>query len=255
MEQDVELNELQEDFIHWTSEDRGISLENARERFLASLNLFPGGHRGPKFRRFCGLSYTVFSPFVSDRGEELEDAYRFHGPLHFLRMLSYGYAPVAQAPKILSELSKRETVAIIDYGCGLAQGSFWFARELGKVGVAVRLNLVDFETDRKRFLLWKAKKEGFACNFFPAEVGRPVPALPPSDLCIATEFFEHVHEPWRYFEVIDHALSPGAHILTNIADHRDEFMHVSPDLQRLRDAVEAKGYEHIEENRVIRKRG
>lgn len=253
MADEPRLNELQKEFITWNSERLGVSLETAEQRFLTSQAAFADGHRGAKFRRFCGSSYKAFLPFYSDEQGELEESYKFFSLLHFLRMLSYGYRSWPHTDEIVQQLSNKKFVNIIDYGCGLAQGSFWFANELRAVDVNVSLTLVDFPTLRKDFLTWKCKKDGIALTFIDANGHGPAPTLPKSNLCIATEFFEHVRNPIQYFAIIDEALEPGSWILTNVADHRDEFMHVSPELSDLRDYIEAQGYEHLVENRVMQK--
>jgi hypothetical protein len=43
-------------------------------------------------------------------------------------------------------------------------------------------------------------------------------------------------------------------LVTNVADHHDEFMHVSPQLGALRGRLEELGYEPVIQNRVYRKR-
>jgi len=64
-------------------------------------------------------------------------------------------------------------------------------------------------------------------------------------VCFALEFFEHVYDPVAYFTRIDQAMSGGGVLVTNISDRHDEFMHVSPKLGPLRQAVESRGYEEI----------
>ena len=250
---DQALNELQREFVSWNAERLNVPFKQALERFLASQSAFPDGHRGRKFRRFCGTSYKAFLPFFSDDAEELEESYKFFSLLHFLRMLSYGYTPWPHSDEIIRQLSNKKNIMIIDYGCGLAQASFWFADRLRFAGVEVSLTLVDFPTLRKDFLTWKCAKDGIPLIFIDADGERPASALPNAQLCIATEFFEHVRNPIHYFEVIDRALEPGSWILTNTEDHRDEFMHVSPNLAELREHIEKEGYKHFAANRVIQK--
>lgn len=247
------LNELQQEFITWNAERMGLSEEESLNRFLASQAAFPGGHRGGKFSGFCGTTYTAFLPFISDEAEELEESYKTFSLLHFLRMLAYKNPPLPQSRNIVRRLANRDEVMIIDYGCGLAQRSFWFVQRLQAAGVRASLTLVDFPTLRRDFLTWKCAKDDIPLIFIEANGKGPAPALPKAQLCIATEFFEHVHAPERYFEVIDHALEPGGWLLTNIADHHEGYMHVTPNLAGLRKHIDAKGYTHVVEDRVLRK--
>jgi cyclopropane fatty-acyl-phospholipid synthase-like methyltransferase len=81
----------------------------------------------------------------------------------------------------------------------------------------------------------------------------PIPEIPAIDLCIALEFFEHVYDPVAYFTRIDQVMSGGGLLVTNMGDHRQEFMHVSPQLGPLRKAVDERGYEEIFPNYIYRK--
>lgn len=247
-----DLNEMQEDFIQWNAERLGISRQVARQRFLASAAQFPGGHGGAKFRRFCSASYNTFAPFASDEDDDLRSTYQFHDPMQFLRMLAYDYTPVPFAAEIVRDLAAQgEAISIIDYGCGLAHGAFWFAKQLAVRNIAVHLNLVDFSSNRKDFLLWRCAHLGLNVTFFDADNSGPVDGLPASHLCIATDFFEHVHAPWKYFDAMDAALEPGAWLVTDLRDQSDGFLHVSPDLTELRRFITEAGYVHFDDNRVL----
>jgi hypothetical protein len=81
----------------------------------------------------------------------------------------------------------------------------------------------------------------------------PIPALPETDICFTTEFFEHVHDPLPYFERIDGKLTRGGLLVTGVMDHHAGFLHVSPQLQMLRHAIQARGYTELVPNRVFRK--
>jgi hypothetical protein len=48
-----------------------------------------------------------------------------------------------------------------------------------------------------------------------------------------------------YFTRIDAAMRGGGLLVTNIGDHHRDFMHVSPQLGALRDAVRARQYEEV----------
>jgi len=246
------FNEMQEDFIQWNAERLGISRQVARKRFQASVEQFPGGHSGARFRKFISASYNAFAPFTTDEDDDLRAVYQFHDPMEFLRMLSYSYCPVAYAEEIVRDLAARdEEISIIDYGCGLAHGAFWFAKQLAVRNIAVHLNLVDFPTSRKDFLIWRCAQLGLNVTFFDADNAGPVEGLPVSQLCIATDFFEHVRKPWRYFDAIDGAMDRGAWLVTDIRDQAQGFEHVSPDLAHLRTFIAEAGYVHFDENRVL----
>lgn len=248
---ETQLNELQEAFVDWNAKRLRTTRAKSRDRLLVSVNKFKGGHGGRQFRRFNGLSYEVMAPFFSDSEKEIEEAYRFHSHMHFLRMLSYDFKPWNFAEEMLDDLARNDRVTVIDYGCGLAHGSRWIAAALKARGIGVSLALVDFPTIRKDFLIWLCDRDGIDMKFHDAQVGGPVTDLPQAQTCIATEFFEHVRKPEKYFSAIDKALVPGGWLITNVNDHREEFMHVSPDLQTLRNRIETAGYAAKDPARVL----
>jgi SAM-dependent methyltransferase len=144
-------------------------------------------------------------------------------------------------------------VDIIDYGCGLAQTSRSLAMYLNQRGIAVRLFLVDIPTMLKDFLLWLGKQTGIETTFLDVTVTTPIPVLPKCDICIATEFFEHVYNPLIYFERIHNALKDNGLLITNISDHTKEFMHVTPNLQELRSKIQSLPYDMIMADKIYKK--
>jgi len=84
----------------------------------------------------------------------------------------------------------------------------------------------------------------------PAE---PLPALPPLDLCITTEVFEHLHDPIASLEATHKALKPSGFLYAGIHDLWPEFMHVSPDLSTCRDRLEMVRYDEVTPSLIFRK--
>lgn len=70
---------------------------------------------------------------------------------------------------------------------------------------------------------------------------------------IANEVFEHLHNPVSTFITLDAALDKDGFLLTNVADHEPEFMHVSPDLSALRARIAKRGYVELKPNVLFRK--
>lgn len=247
------LTRTQELFVQWRAECLGISAEESRARFVASWQSLPRGHFGADYREFCVLSHELFRPFHSDAPAEVFASYRFHAPLHFLRFLSYGHGNLVDAP-IEEDLASRKDVGIVDYGCGLAQGSIDLAERLQAKGVRVRLALVDIPTVMTEFLKWMTAKLGLSAEFIDCDERQPYPAFPPCHLCIANEVFEHIHEPLKAFENVDAALQPGGYLYAEISDHTVEFFHVSPSLGELRARLRDRGYAKVGAT-VYRKEG
>ncbi len=72
-------------------------------------------------------------------------------------------------------------------------------------------------------------------------------------MAIAIEIFEHLHDPLPALERLDAALRPEGFIITNVDDHEPEFMHVSPNLQVLRQRLASLGYDELGRYRLFRK--
>lgn len=247
------LTDTQKSFLLWNAERLGISLEESQQRYFTSWSAIREGHAGSDFRSFCSQSYDLFQVFFSDTGGEIYTAYQSHGPLHFLRMLSYPEPPWNSGDMIIEHLGKYSAVDIIDYGCGLAQSSRSLASYLQGKGITARLILVDIPTIRKDFLLWLGTQSDIETKFLDCSITSPIPNLPDCDICFATEFFEHVREPLQYFDHIHDALRKNGLLVTNISDHRDGFMHVSPNLQALRSRIQSLPYDELRANRIFRK--
>lgn len=249
----TELTPTQKLFLLWNAERLNIPLKEMQERYFTSWTAIPGGHAGSEYRSFNELSYKLFQVFCSDVGNEIYIAYQIHGLMHFLRMLSYPEPEWTPNDTVIRSLSAHSSVDIIDYGCGLAQSSRSLACYLKDRGLTTRLFLVDIPTIRKDFLLWLGTKAGIETHFIECTAASPMPDLPSCDVCIATEFFEHVYDPLSYFERIHKSLRKNGLLVTNIADHNAEFMHVSPSLLSVRKRIHSLSYEVLQENQIYRK--
>jgi hypothetical protein len=176
--------------------------------------------------------------------------------MHFLMMLGYleptwdEDQPVVRA---LTGRSGRDEIVIADFGCGLAQHSRTLAAHLVRQGARVRLVLADSPTLRKDFLLWLGAKTNIPTTFLDCTPETPAPKLPACDVLVATEFFEHVHDPLMYFERFNAALRVDGLLITHLADVAREYMHVCTDLGPLRNRIRSLGYEEIQSRRLYRK--
>jgi 2-polyprenyl-3-methyl-5-hydroxy-6-metoxy-1,4-benzoquinol methylase len=246
-------SKTQKRFIEWNAERLNIDFNESRDRYIKSMASLFNGHGGAKFNEFSSVSHEVFLPFFSDNKEEIYDTYSFYGYLYFLRMLSYN-DPVWQAdhPVILGT-AELNPVTILDFGCGLAQHSRSLAEYMKESGKDVRLYFADIPTIRKDFLLWLAEKDGIKADFLDCTKETPLPEFAPSDVCIATEVFEHLYDPIPYFHKIDEALNVGGYLITNASDHHAGFMHASPKLGLLRKEFSSLGYEEVYKHRLYKK--
>ena len=248
------LNKTQELFICWNSERLGISEQESRERFLSSWKAVRGGHAGADFRRFNVLSHDLLQVFFGDSEREVYDTYQFHSPVHFLRMLAYSCPPWNDSDFLVGHLLEKKSVRIVDYGCGLAQRSRALAEVLAAGGVGVKLTLVDIPTLRKDFLLWLGAKTGVETVCLDSTTATPIPELPETDLCFAIDFFEHVYHPEKYLEHIHSALATDGFLMADVADHKREFLHVTPSLRHLRQKISSLGFEEVVSGELFQKK-
>jgi hypothetical protein len=243
----------QDYFVAWNAERLGITLDESRSRYLQSWNALPNGHSGRAFGKFHGHCYDVFKVFADDSPREVMDAYKVHGYVHFLTMLTYPEPQWFDDDAIVRRLLDRKEISILDFGCGLAQQSRTLAEYLHAKGLGVRIALADIPTVRKDFLLWWGRHTGIPTTFLECTAEQPRPELPGIDLCFALEFFEHVYDPVAYFGSVDEAMAGNGILVTNMGDHHKDFMHVSPKLGALRQAVHASGYLEIFANFIYQK--
>ena len=248
-----QLSLTQRHFVQWNAARLEISEAESFERLKHSWNTIDGGYGGDRFRNFNVTCHDVFQVLYGDNEDELFDSYEYFAPLHMLRMLSYPELKIKPDNLIVTTLQNLTHITILDFGCGLAQVSRALASFFTSKGISVNLFLADIPTIRKDFLLYLGDRSGIKTTFLNCTRFRPIPSLPTHHICIATEFFEHVHEPIKYFEAIDSALQPEGVLVTNTADHNKEFMHVSPNLEALREALAYSNYEVLKKNRVYRK--
>ena len=249
-----QLNETQRIFVSWNAERLGLTDSQSFERFQRSWNRFEGGFGGGDYRDFNVTAHEAFRVLHDDSPGEVMASYQVFAPLHFLRMLSYGEPKIGPGSFIVQNVADDGALGILDFGCGLAQQSRALARYFKAQGRAVTLYLADIPTIRKDFLLYLCARTGIDCTFLDCTEAAPVPQIPAHQLCIATEFFEHVYDPVRYFRAIDQGLANQGILVTNSANHNREFMHVTPDLSSLREALEAAGYQPLKENRIFVKK-
>jgi SAM-dependent methyltransferase len=247
------LNSWQEAFCDWDAERLGTHPDESRSRYRESWGLFKGGHGGGEFRHFCGTSHELYRVFFDDSPAEIFDAYQFHGLMHFLRQLSYSEPTWSDDHAILRSLAGKGGIMISDFGCGLAQTSISLAKALRAQGASVRICLFDIQTMRLDFLAWLCERLGIPCTMVACSQQKPIPALPPSDVFVVREVFEHLHDPLPYLEAIDGALNGGGFLITNVNDHQAEFMHVSPNLDRVRRRLIELGYDEVRQYQLYRK--
>jgi hypothetical protein len=250
---DIPLNPYQAAFCEWNAQRLDISIDESKRRFVASLRTLRGGHSGIALRIYNDIAHSLYQVFASDAENEVVSAYELHSPAHFLRTLSQPPPAWADDHPAVRAFARVGPVTILDFGCGMAQPSISLAQRLQAAGAHPDLLLADIPTMRFEFVGWLVKAWGLDAQLFPCTPEEPVPALPECDVLIAREFFEHVYDPVTYMNALDRSVRSGGMLVTNVADHHDEFMHVSPNLAALRARLGELGYEPLIGNRVYRK--
>jgi hypothetical protein len=247
------FNRTQELFISWNAERLGISQEDSRRRYLQSWNVVDGGHRGAGFEIFMYLNQEIFSVFFGNSDEELFETYRFHGYRDLLRQMIFPEPEFGPDHPIIKGLEDRQEVAIVDFGCGLAQRSRFLAEYLQGQGKKVNVHLADIPSIAEPFLVWMGENTDLDLEFLPCTREQPMPELPACQVLVATEFFEHVRNPLEYFRYFDAKLERGGFLWTDVADHEEGFLHVSPELKVLRAELKDHGYRDVVPHVILHK--
>jgi SAM-dependent methyltransferase len=245
------LNEWQQAFCRWNAERLGIGVPESTERFQQSWAALKKGHGGRHFKLYCELNHDLMRPFAGNRENEIFAAYQAHAPLHFLRMLSYR---VPTWPGHIPELQPffdASNPVICDFGCGLAQASISLARFLRDR--RPHLVLIDIPVPQLEFLRWFCRDLKLNAAFAECTPAAPLPDFSACDVLIATELFEHLHDPLPYLKTFASRIKPGGFLVTNIADHDPEFLHVTPKLAPLRHYLRENSWKELRLNRIFRK--
>lgn len=252
-EKPASLNQWQQAFCEWNAERLGIPPVESVDRFKQSCAALKGGHGGRAFKLYGEIQHELLRPFASNRADEIVDAYKTHAQVHFLRMLSY---PLPAWPDHIPELAplfEKRALTIVDFGCGLAQTSISLAQFLQGRGRTLELFLVDLPVPQLEFLRWLCRRLKLPATIAECTPTAMLPPLPACDLLIATELFEHLHEPLGHLKAFTTAVRPGGFLLTNIADHESEFLHVTPKLAPLREFLRQHGWPELRPSRIYQK--
>jgi hypothetical protein len=173
------------EFVEFLVDKRDIDTQKARILVANPNKLFSGGWGGNVYRRFTELALETFRPLYDDAADALiMETYRFHVAFDFLRMLSYAIPTVQDVGPIVSRLSTRPSVQIVDYGCGLANRAIAVSRYLIAQGVKVKLYLLDIRRELHfSFLNSLCRKYEIDSEFIEVTQNNLYPELPPHDYC------------------------------------------------------------------------
>jgi len=246
-----ELTETQKLFIEWNAERLKISTEECRKRFFRSMERFVNGHTGSEFDEYCELTHDVFNVLYGDKEEELYDSYAFYGTLDFLRYLSYPLPRYEDNSILIKSIGQKSKIVIVDYGCGLAQSSRALANYFAGRNVPTELHLFDIPTIRKDFLKWIYRESSVKLTLHDCTANNPIPEIPHCDVLFALEFLEHVYNPMIYVQRFHESLMNKSILVTNVEDHKVEFMHVTPILKEVRNHIRDLRYALISDDQAF----
>ena len=261
------LNQVEKDFIEFTSKKRKRPYEEMADIYLSTKNRFE--FSSFEYRKLNEDIHNLFKIIYNDKNEEeLIDSYKFHALMHLFRFISYSY-PQNQVQrkgifgkllnfkkekfqttktmdskffgivKLLVEKTKK-TPIVVDYGCGLVYVSF----EISTFEKKSKIYLVDVDCLTLEFAEFRFKKRGVNVKIIPVSKDNIYPKLPKHNICIATEIMEHIIQPLKVYQNIWDSLEVGGIIYGNFEDHKKEMFHVSPNLSELRCRLR-EGFERI----------
>jgi len=236
-----------EDFVQFVAARRGLGPEQARSLVTRAQKQFSGGWSGDEYRRFSDQALETFKPLYDDTTDrEVIATYKFHGPLDFLRMLGYAIPKPKEIEAVVGRLAGKDTVELVDYGCGLAHRSLAISRQLKARGCKVKLNLVDIRKElHGAFLEFLCQKYDIAHEFIEVSPENLYPDLPSHDYCDNVSVLEHIREPVVVIDKTHKAMKPGGLFLAYVADQEEEMMHISPDLSTARTRMNELGYKQV----------
>lgn len=235
------------EFVEFVAQKRGINAFQAQAMVKKAEGQFKGGWGGNEYRRFTELALETFRPLFDDNADaEVIETYKFHAGFDFLRMLGYSVPTSEDIEPIVSRLSEKPFVAIVDYGFGLAHRTIAVSRCLLERGIKVKLYLVDIRRELLfQFVDFVCRKYHIDHEFIEVTLETPYPELPLHHYCDIVSVFEHIREPLTVMNNIDRALCPGGLLLALVGDAIEEMMHLSPDLKAVRDRLAALGYQQV----------
>ena len=240
------------DYVEFLSIKNDIPLEEATKLFGKGWNVF--GERGfgsGKFRDFTTFFSDAFAFKHGNSKDEIYNTYRFHALIDFFRILSYPIMDTERDISLYTEMvnylasryNNTKEIVIVDYGCGLAHITVTLCKLLKKVNIRPKLVCIDI--DRfifKEFLEFIANKYDYDYEFIDVNEDNPFPTIPKFDLIQVKDVLEHIYEPEKVIDNINDSIKDNGIVSATTDDEGPELMHVSRDLQGVRDKLDKYGF-------------
>lgn len=195
--------------------------------------------------RFIGDLWYLFAPDFTERLGEYYKAQELQLTMTFL-----GYAAaetLLHDNYVVPYRMMRERLpraAVLEVGAGLPHG---FLATVFDEGAAWcdELAIVEVDAIYARFVRWFCETRGIAFRHEVAEAAR-APRLPAGrqyDFVFAKDVFEHLDDPRRTVDDIVSRAAPRAMLALDLEDKGAvEYQHISPELSRLKPAVDGAGF-------------
>jgi|2_EtaG_2_1085320.scaffolds.fasta_scaffold89728_1 SAM-dependent methyltransferase len=256
MKIDITLNFMPE-YIDFVSITNKISYSEATKLIKLGSDSFNQGFSGASFRNYTEFFGEVFSFMQNDSEDQVHETYKFHAPMDFLRMLSYPICEshrdlelMKQFTDYLSSLEDRNNITVVDYGCGLAQLTISICNILKEdYNLSPKLVLMDIDRKiHKEFLFFLTKKYNIECQWINITKNNPFPRIPNFDYIHVKDTFEHIYHPEVLVDNINNSIKKYGILVGTVADEREEFMHATPNLSKVRKRLEKHGFKNVGES-------
>ncbi len=242
------------DFVEFLADKNNISMYEANKLFGMGWSCFGEmGFLDSKYGNFSEFFSEVFKFMHGNSKEEIYNTYRFHGLIDFFRMLSYpimdtsNNRDIGLYNEILDFLSSRykknEEVVLVDYGCGLAHITITLCKLLKKMNVHPKLVCMDIDRIiHKEFLEFITSKHNIDYEYIDINEDNNFPTIPKFDFIQVKDTFEHIYRPEKVVDNINDSIKEDGIISATTDDEGPEMMHVTRDLQGVRDKLDEYGF-------------
>lgn len=218
------------------------------DKYDAEEANYPGGYAGCNFNRYYKKMAWDVSKIVANDGSDYGKAlYQRLDDILLRRQLSYSGCRI---PLKLVRGIKKGIVRVTDFGCGIGHNSIFLCLELIARGDCPKLTLIDFNGKRLDFALWVANRLGIEA----VSIGAPVDSLPESDVVVAIDVMEHLHDPITALRMFVNSLQKGGTVWGTFGNYRtDGVLHVTHNLTPLINELVNAGFEEVESKSIYRR--
>ena len=271
----IELNQIEEDFIDFISQKRKRPYQTIKELYLQTkhnYNKFDTFGYGRVVGLVQELYRVMYDPVDENYGIE---SYQVHGLLHLFRYLSYSFPKTTSdylqetlyhlkkgrfhkifiyATRKIKRILKKEPTSGSLFQSSIAKtllektdhnpvvvdygaGLGYVSFELATLKKNAKVYLLDISSLVSEFAEFHFKKHNINVEIIPVTIEDSYPKLPPHNICIATDVMEHLLEPITAYQNIYNSLEKGGILYGDFEDRESHSYHISADLSELRKRI------------------